>query len=141
MHIPGHLAVAVIQHRVLARGQRSESQLKLLLLAALFPDVVDKTVGYIFHLMPNGRHYAHNIFSLLGVSWLVGRVWGWAVGWVWFAGYLGHMLADAGHMIPWFFPLKSYPFTSKRLRFPLRRMVIESLFLTLALLWPKKPGP
>jgi len=107
--------------------------LVLLLIASLFPDIVDKTIGYIFHAMPNGRHYAHNVFSLTGSALLIGLLWDRAAGYAWFIGYVGHLLADNDSMVPWFFPLKKYPFKQGRLSFKLLPMLRESILLAFVL--------
>ncbi|NJN94707.1 MAG: hypothetical protein HC875_11745 [Anaerolineales bacterium] len=112
MQIPGHLAVALAQSR-LPPFRASKRLLFVLLLASLFPDIVDKTIGYVLQAMPNGRHFAHNIFSLLGLSLLVTLIWGRRTGYAWFSGYLGHLLADSTRRVPWFFPLKKYPFKKR----------------------------
>lgn len=111
MNIPGHLAVAVVQDRLLDLSQGDQKTAAFLAISSLFPDIVDKTIAYILHLMPNGRHYAHNIFSLGITTLLVGTIWGKEVGYAWFMGYLGHLLADSQRLIPWFFPFKEYPFS------------------------------
>ena len=117
MQIPGHLAVAVAQSNLPLFRSGSKRLLSLLLGASLFPDIVDKTIGYIFHAMPNGRHYAHNIFSLLGSTLLVSLIWKRDAGWAWFLGYAGHLLADSRRRVPWFFPLKKYQFEKGQLIF------------------------
>lgn len=132
MHIPGHIAVAVAQH-CLPTLSTDKKMLRPLLLASLFPDLVDKTIGYVLHAMPNGRHYAHNIFSLVGVSLLVALVWGRSTGYAWFAGYLGHLLADRRGLVPWLFPAKKYGFSRGRLSFPLSQIAREALFLAIVL--------
>ncbi len=102
-----------------------------MLIASLFPDMVDKTIGYVFHAMPNGRHFAHNVFSLLGLSLLVTMVWGKAAGYAWFSGYLGHLLVDHDGTLPWFFPLKKYSFEPGRLKFEPLQILRETIFLVL----------
>ncbi|MCK6623974.1 MAG: metal-dependent hydrolase [Anaerolineae bacterium] len=133
MQIPGHLALALAQSR-LPPFRASRRLLFFLLLASLFPDIVDKTIGYVFQAMPNGRHYAHNIFSLLGFSLLVTLMWGKTAGWAWFSGYLGHLLADNIQRVPWFFPLKKYRFNKGRLAFEPAQLLREGFFLALVLL-------
>lgn len=133
MQIPGHLAVALLQERLLLPGAARASA-PVLLLASLFPDLVDKTIGYIFRAMPNGRHYSHNIFSLILLSGAVTLLGGRPAGYAWFIGHLGHLLADCRGMMPWFFPLKRYPFRRGRLTFNLVRMRREALALGLVLL-------
>ena len=133
MQIPGHLAVALLQERLLLPGEARASA-PVLLIASLFPDVVDKTIGYVFHFMPNGRHYSHNIFSLLLISGGVTLLGGRRAGYAWFIGHLGHLLADCGDLMPWFFPLKRYPFVKGRLKFVPARLLRESLWLGLVLI-------
>lgn len=138
MQIPGHLAVAVAQSTLPAFRRGPRRRLLLLFAASLFPDIVDKTIGYIFHAMPNGRHFAHNLFSLLGLSLLAGLVFGRPGGWAWFCGYLGHLLADSDSLVPWFFPLKKYPFKKGRLKFQPVQLLSESLILLLVLILSRK---
>lgn len=132
MQIPGHLAVALAQSR-LPPFRASKRLLFALLLASLFPDIMDKTIGYVLHAMPNGRHYAHNIFSLMGLSLLVTLIWGKTAGYAWFNGYLGHLLADSDGCVPWLFPLKKYPFPKGRLTFQPAQLLRESLLLALVM--------
>jgi hypothetical protein len=138
MQIPGHLTVALVQHSLppfthISPKARKNVMIPLLI-ASLFPDMVDKTIGYVFHAMPNGRHYAHNIFSLVGLSVLVGLFAGRMAGYAWFLGYLGHLLADSDRQVPWFFPLKEYSFPQGRLSFKLPDMVRETILLTFVLI-------
>jgi len=129
MQIPGHLAVGLASHRGLTLANPDEAiPLRPLLLAGLFPDVVDKSLGYVFHLMPNGRHYAHNIFALILLTLLVTLVWGKRTGIAWLVGYWGHLLAD-GRKVPWLFPVKSYCFYPGRLRFNRVQICKETIFL------------
>jgi hypothetical protein len=134
VQIPGHLAVALLQERLLLPNEAKASTLALLLIASLFPDVVDKSIGYIFRVMPNGRHYSHNVFSLLLVSGVVTLLGGQRAGYAWFIGHLGHLVADYGSPMPWFFPLKRYPFKQGHLKFNLARIRHEALALSLVLL-------
>ena len=134
MHIPGHLATALAQHRLLTlSGRADQVVLPPLLIASLLPDVVDKAIGYVFCLMPNGRHYAHNVFSLLGLSLVVLLLWGPAVGLAWFSGYLGHLLVDSDSFVPWFFPAKRYQFYAGRLKFKPLQLLKEMIFLAVVL--------
>lgn len=134
MQIPGHLAVALAQYRLFFYRNRQKEIIRPLLLASLFPDMVDKAIGYIFKLMPNGRHYAHNIFSLFGFSAIVTLIWGRVAGLAWFVGYLGHLWADSEGPVPWLFPLRSYPFRQGRLSFDRRQLLKEVFWLILMLL-------
>lgn len=134
MQIPGHLAVALAQSNLPLFRCKSRRLLIPLFVASLFPDVIDKTIGYVFHAMPNGRHYAHNVFSLLGLSLLVTMVWGKAAGYAWFSGYLGHLLVDNDGTLPWFFPLKKYSFEPGQLTFKWPQLMRETLLLTAVLI-------
>ena len=134
MQIPGHLAVAAVQYRLICSGKQYRQTFTPLLLATLFPDVVDKFIGYIWRVMPNGRHYAHNLFSLFGLSALVTLIWGQTAGRAWFTGYLGHLLADTHSLVPWLFPLKKYPFQQGQLRFEPDQLVKEMIFLAVVLM-------
>jgi hypothetical protein len=133
MHIPGHLAVAFAQHGAIPKSRRQRRLLVVLLVASLFPDMLDKTIGYVLKMMPNGRHFAHNIFSLFGVSLLVGLIGGKAAGYTWFGGHLGHLLADSKGFVPWLFPLKKYHFYKGRLTFKPLEFIRETIFLILTL--------
>jgi membrane-bound metal-dependent hydrolase YbcI (DUF457 family) len=133
MHIPGHIAVALLQHRLLTLQGQEEKIIRPLLMASLFPDLVDKSIGYVFHLMPNGRHYTHNIFSLIGLSLAVTLVWGKAIGFAWFMGYLGHLLVDSNRFVPWFFPVQKYRFCRGRLTFKPAQLIREAIFLAVVL--------
>jgi len=133
MHIPGHLAVGLASHRVLTLVDPEEDiPLRPLLLASLFPDVVDNALGYVFHVMPNGRHYAHNIFALVLLWLVVTLVWGRRVGIAWLLGYWGHLLGD-GRKVPWLFPVKSYHFYPGRLRFNMLQFFREAIFLLMVM--------
>jgi hypothetical protein len=133
MHIPGHLAVALAQHCAIPRARRQRRLLVILLVASLFPDVLDKTIGYVLKMMPNGRHFAHNIFSLLGLSLLIGLIGGRAAGYAWFGGHLGHLLADIRGFVPWFFPIKQYRFYEGKLVFKPLELIRETIFLSLTI--------
>lgn len=134
MNVPGHIAVVLAQHHLLTSRGRDEEIIKPLLLAGFFPDLVDKTIRYVFHAMPNGRHYAHNIFSLILLSCTVALIWGKTAGRAWFVGYLGHLLADSDSLVPWFFPLKKYCFPRSRLTFNPTRLILETILLALVLM-------
>ena len=134
MHIPGHLAVALLQKRFLVPQSRQQRAAPYLITAALFPDVVDKSLGYLVRLMPNGRHYAHNLFGLVLISALVTLIWGRLAGYAWLVGHLGHLLADASSTVPWFFPLKRYPIEEGGFELAPAQALRESLFLGLLLI-------
>jgi hypothetical protein len=137
MQIPGHLAVAVAQYRLISHHQRNEELMAALLIASLFPDMVDKSIGYVFHVMPNGRHYMHNLWSLLLMSLLVGLIRDRKVGQAWFIGHLGHLLADVSphSIVPWYFPLKKYRFRPGRFSFRPRQIMQELVLLGVVLMF------
>ena len=134
MHIPGHVAVALLQRRLPPLSHK-KGMLTPLLVACLFPDLIDKTIGYVFKVMPNGRHYAHNLFSLFGVTLLVTLIWGKARGLAWFAGYLGHLMVDFNGTVPWLFPARKYNFPKSKFRFRARRFIREFALLFPALVF------
>ena len=137
MNIPGHLAVALAGHYYLSPTYLPDKQVRVtgtLLLASLFPDIVDKAIGYVFRAMPNGRHFNHNLFSLVGLSLAVSLVWGRTVGLAWFLGHLGHLLVDsASGRVPWLFPAVHYEFPKNQLRFEPIQLMRETIFLALVL--------
>ena len=135
MHIPGHLAVALAQHGVIPKSRRQRRLLVVLLVASLFPDILDKTIGYVLKIMPNGRHFAHNIFTLIGLSLFAGLIGGKEVGYAWFGGHLGHLLADAKGFVPWFFPIKRYQFYEGQLTFKPLEIIRETIFLILTMVF------
>lgn len=130
MHIPGHLAVALAEH-TLPPFRTSKPALITLIAASLLPDVVDKALGYTLNLIPGGRHAAHNIFALAASTLLVATLWNRTIGLAWFAGYLGHMMADFNSCIPWLFPLKRYKFNQKQFNFNWPRFFKELVLLAL----------
>jgi hypothetical protein len=143
VNIPGHLAIALTQELFFTPACRSEkrsSTFRALLAASLFPDIVDKTIGYVLQVMPNGRHYAHNVFSLAGSSLVVRLIWGKRAGSAWFVGYLGHLLADSQRPVPWFFPVVKYQFEKGRLNFDPVQLFRELILLGLVLVlrWSRR---
>ena len=133
MHIPGHIAIALIYQELLLPPEHAQETTVPLLIASLFPDIIDKSIGYILHAMPNGRHFTHNVFSVILLSGVVGLIWGKRAGYAWFVGHLSHILADKKSMIPWFFPLKKYSFQQGRLRLKPGQLIREGIFLGLVL--------
>ena len=89
MILPGHLGAGYLAAHYIRADER------IALVAALFPDVVDKTGRYILRITPNARVPAHSIvlgiFTTLLVWLFIRRrpaVWGWA------AGYATHLIGD-----------------------------------------------
>ena len=60
MNIPGHLAIGLAQHQLppLARRRRT---LFPLLIASLFPDLIDKTIGYGLGFSPDDSRLAMSL--------------------------------------------------------------------------------
>ncbi len=139
MNVPGHIAIALIQDRLFNLSEERPRQVAFLAMATFFPDVVDKAIGYLFHLMPSGRHYAHNLFSLLLTSIIVTATQGKSAGYVWTIGYGAHLLADSGSFVPWFFPFKKYIFFKKQWRpFETIPFLKETIFLILTLVLTRR---
>lgn len=86
------------------------------ILGSLVPDVIDKTLAWVFGIVPSARHIGHTLLtaSLLtaGASAIFGRSKGTAFG----AAYLVHLVGDLwdeGH-VPWLMPFKRYQNRSPR---------------------------
>ncbi len=131
MNIPGHLAIAVLQRHYLMPEEEEQAAILALYTASLFPDVIDKSIGYLFHWMPNGRHFTHNLFSLTLLSIFITVLWGRAAGYGWFIGQLGHMIVDSDSTMPWLYPFKKYNFRKGRLKLNLGANLRELVFLLL----------
>jgi len=89
MILPGHLAAGYLA------AHYAKLDEKVALVAAVFPDVVDKTCRYVLHLTPNGRIPMHSLIGLLlttGLIWLILRRQRIALAWA--AGYGSHLMAD-----------------------------------------------
>lgn len=89
MIFPGHVSAGYLASHYLHTDQRTT------MLAAVFPDLVDKTGRYILRWSPSGRVPAHSLLTgaltTAAVALLTRRrqaVVGWA------AGYLVHVLSD-----------------------------------------------
>lgn len=132
MHLPGHISIALAQHLV-PPFSKEKKVLKFILLASILPDVVDKTIGYGFGAMPGGRHIAHNIFSMFGVSLLVGLIWGRLAAFACCFGYTGHLAADGLMRVPLFFPIRKYKFRQRQFSFGWQRFLKEAVVLGVVL--------
>lgn len=63
----GHMGVTVTVIRVLESNFQSFwVDYRLLLVASLLPDLIDKPIGYLFRAYPiiSGRHYGHSLLFL-----------------------------------------------------------------------------
>lgn len=89
MILPGHLAAGQLA-ATCTRSNRSAA-----LLAAVFPDIVDKSARYVLRISPSGRVPTHSIFVALAtfaVMRLFCRRPDVRRGWI--AGYLAHLGTD-----------------------------------------------
>lgn len=100
----GHLGVSVLAHRYL------KADLVPVVVAGVFPDVVDKTLCQGLNLMPSGRMWGHTLLGLAVSTVIVWLLWGRQTAWSWAMGYLGHLVADIGGQVPWLYPFVQYEF-------------------------------
>jgi hypothetical protein len=144
MILPGHLAASWLCHRHL------KLDLKVVLLAGFFPDVVDKTCHYLLRIVPSSRLPMHTLWgwalTTLAV-WGIGhalhhdRRWGLA----WGASYAAHLLCDSlltGDSLPFLYPLLPYRLTATPEFFwtmgpaswPWPKLLAEALLVAITLL-------
>jgi hypothetical protein len=100
----GHLAVSALEHRYL------KAELAPVMVAAVFPDAIDKVAHYIVGLGDGGRLLGHTLIAALVTTLFVWAIWGRYSAASWGLGYLSHLVCDAGHIVPWFYPFVSYAF-------------------------------
>ena len=100
----GHVTVSLLEHRYL------NADLVPVLVAGVFPDVVDKTLCQALHLTPSGRMFGHTLVGLALSAAVVRLIWGRQAGWSWALGYLAHLLGDMGGFVPWLYPFLAYGF-------------------------------
>ena len=103
----GHLAVSALLHRYL------DVDLGTTIASGVFPDVTDKLLCQVLRITPSGRMYGHTLLSVALTTILVRQVWGARAARAWAAGYLGHLLADAGGFVPWLYPFRRYEFRDR----------------------------
>lgn len=102
----GHVAVSYILSRV------AKADLKIAVIASLFPDLLDKSLKLVFHLVPGGRSLGHGLPAVVVIS-LVMTAWkGRRAGYSWGIAHLFHLFADYPftEYVPWFYPLVPYSF-------------------------------
>ncbi len=114
MILPGHIAASWLCQRCL------RADLRVALVAGLFPDLLDKPLYYLSGLTPNSRIPGHTLLGwlvssaiVLALGWLIARAWVW--GWSWGVAYAGHLLCDSplvGDQMPFLWPWRAYPFTT-----------------------------
>ncbi len=110
MIFPGHVAAPVLASRYLDIDRR------LAVLAAVVPDLVDKSAYYVLHISHWTRLPAHAPIVFLALSLavaLAGRLlrgnWRWGIAWL--AGYGLHLLCDLippDGVLPWAWPWRAY---------------------------------
>lgn len=100
----GHLGVSVLAHRYL------KADLVPVVVAGVFPDVIDKTLCQGLHVFPSGRMWGHTLLGLAVSTIIVRLLWGRLTAWSWAVGYLGHLVADIGGQVPWLYPFVQYEF-------------------------------
>jgi len=90
MIFPGHIASAYLAAHYGRLDERAA------LIAAVAPDIVDKSVRYLLWLTPNGRIPLHSLLVAAGLSLLVWLLFRRrpAIVLGWLAGYATHLLAD-----------------------------------------------
>lgn len=107
MYPPGHLAINWLGVRAAAR-LIGPLPLWPALVAALFPDVVDKVVADFLHWAPYGRNWTHNLTAVGLCSLAAGIVTRRrAVAVSWAIGHLGHLVGDFVFN-PWLWPWFDY---------------------------------
>jgi hypothetical protein len=102
--LAGHLGVSVLAHRYL------KADLVPVVVAGVFPDVVDKTLCQGLHILPSGRMWGHTLLGLAVSTFIVRLLWGRQTAWSWAVGYLGHLVGDLGGQVPWLYPFVQYDF-------------------------------
>jgi hypothetical protein len=153
MILPGHIAASVLCHR------HARADLRVALVAGIFPDVVDKLLYYGLGLVPSSRTPTHTLVAWLGstlvvavIAWLFHRVtarsvaWSWLVArsWPvarsWLVAYGAHLLCDSplvGGKLPFLWPWLAHEFSSAHMPFGflfgLDRWPIATLFAEAAL--------
>jgi hypothetical protein len=103
MILPGHVATALIVARA------CKTDVRTTLVAAFFPDGMDKGLHWVARLTPSDRLWGHTIWMLLGtsaVAWIMGRSTKRpSMGRAWLLGYVVHFLGDVTAPMPLFYPL------------------------------------
>lgn len=107
MYPPGHLAINYLGIRA-ARYFFGPLPLWPAMVAALFPDIVDKVVADFLQWAPYGRNWTHNLTAVVVCSLATGSIFhNRAVGLSWAIGHLGHLVGDFVFN-PWLWPWFDY---------------------------------
>jgi len=153
MILPGHIAASVLCHRYL------KVDLRVVLLAGVLPDVVDKALYYSLHCVPSSRLPMHTL-----LAWLVSTLIVWvllrlarrppaqSLALAWFVGYGGHLLCDSplvGGRLPFLWPWLRYDFASAHVplgflfgldRWPVTTLLCEAVLVALTLWDTRRRG-
>ena len=100
----GHLAVSALEHRY------TQAEFAPIMVAAIFPDAVDKMVHYVLGGLESGRTLGHSLTGALTTTVVVALIWGKFSAESWVLGYLSHLICDMGHVVPWLYPFVTYEF-------------------------------
>lgn len=100
----GHLAVSALEHRYL------KAEFAPVMVAAVFPDAVDKVLHYVIGYMGSTRLWGHTLVAALLTTLVVLAIWGRRSAASWALGYLSHLVCDCAHIVPWFYPFVTYEF-------------------------------
>ena len=111
MYFPGHVALSYLSSQYLW------ANLKVAMIAGLFPDVVDKVAYYVLKITPSAHVPAHTLAALIGTSLLVG-LFGigfgafWMFAYSWALAYGLHLIFDhLNGKLYLLWPLVDYPFS------------------------------
>ncbi len=98
----GHIGVAYLLHRF------AGCDLRVMMIAVLFPDLVDKPLKLFFDIVPDGRSFAHGLPAVILVSGIFLLFRKYRYGYSWFIGHLSHLLADLpfSSAVPWLYPFR-----------------------------------
>ena len=102
----GHIGISVFL------GSFLSLTLFVVLIGTMIPDIIDKTL-YLLGLTNTGRFIAHTLFLGILISLIVHLVFRKKLVSIsiW-SGYLLHLLEDATHFVPWFYPFVNYDFSA-----------------------------
>jgi hypothetical protein len=134
---PGHIATALVASR-LARADAPAA-----VVGALAPDLIDKPLAWVLHVIPGGRYLGHSLAAAVVVSSAVGSLRGRRAGVGFAVGYLAHLVGDrpGGGHVPWLMPFVPYKTPRERrpdLRLGWRAWAFEVLSLLLIIAWARR---
>jgi LexA-binding, inner membrane-associated putative hydrolase len=100
----GHVAVSALEHRYV------KAEFAPVMVAAIFPDLLDKIAHYALGLTGSGRMWGHTLPATLITTGIVLALWGKRAATTWALGYLSHLVCDLNNVVPWLYPLATYEF-------------------------------